>query len=436
MMLWFIGFRPGSFQGDCTYQLEQALTGKYTDWNPVWHTLLFYTIPLKLTGGKLWSMTFFQMIWFSLAIGYMSITTYEYAGKLWTIISFGYIVLNPYTGQMMLYPWKDSAFAITGLLISVMLLKILHTHGEWADKPWLAILLGFLLASLSIFRHNGVLFSIPVIILLVLWIDKSRLLIVFISFTLSMIIVKGPVYRMVNVEHTPQTVEQAVGLPMTILANVTRETPELLDLETAEFMYSIAPQETWENEYQLGNYGVVKYWSDINHQAIEDKGVIPIFMMALRSFTYSPGPAIKATLALTDIVYGIDLLDEGYIGTQIIPNKLGLVEEGNPTIASILTIYYKIIRFHGFNFLRQSACSLLIILLISLSKNNFDKNGISGLLPITPLFIYAFGTMLLLTSADSRFFYIAYITCPIYCLIEIMNKPSIVSSPENKEVPE
>ncbi|MCR4596771.1 MAG: DUF6020 family protein [Lachnospiraceae bacterium] len=422
MMIWFIGFKPGSFQGDCIYQLEQALTGKYTDWNPVWHTLLFYTLPLKITGGKLWSMTFFQMIWFSLAIGYTTMTIYECAGRLWALISFCHILINPYTGQMMLYPWKDSAFAITGLLISVIILKLLYSGDKWDDRLRNPILLGFLLANLSVFRHNGILYSIPLILILLLWIRKKSWIFVTISFILTTLLIKGPIYKLVNTEHTPQGVEQTVGLPMTILANVAKETPERLDPETTEFMYSIAPQEVWSNEYELGNYGVVKYWSDIDAQVIEEKGVIPIVKMALHSFTYSPAAAIKATLALTDIVYGIDLKDEGYIGTQIIPNDLGLVETGNSIIASVLSTYYKIYRLHGFNFFRQSASSLLIILIFGLSQNSFDYNGLKKLSLILPIFTYSFGTMLLLTSADSRFFYIAYITCPLLCLMEIKNR--------------
>ena len=29
-------------------QLEQAITGKYNDWHPVWHTIIFFTIPIKI----------------------------------------------------------------------------------------------------------------------------------------------------------------------------------------------------------------------------------------------------------------------------------------------------------------------------------------------------------------------------------------------------
>ena len=42
----------------------------------------------------------------------MCMSMYTNSGTPYSIIAFCYTVLNPYTGQMMLYPWKDSAFAI------------------------------------------------------------------------------------------------------------------------------------------------------------------------------------------------------------------------------------------------------------------------------------------------------------------------------------
>ncbi|MCR4754922.1 MAG: hypothetical protein K5868_05230 [Lachnospiraceae bacterium] len=423
MMLWFAGFFPGSFQGDCIAQMKQALTGDYSDWHPVWHTVLIYTIPLKLTGGRIWSVVFFQIIWFCVAISYMCVTIHYIAGIKWTIIAWAYIILNPYTGQMMLYPWKDSAFAITALVSMIMVIRIVYSQGVWTDKWFNCLMLGFMLTNTTLFRHNAVLFTLPLIMALFFNTHMKQWIKVVVYFLITLIIIKIPMYEVLDVYREPQSVEQAVGLPMSVIANVAKETPELLDEETSGFIYSIAPQETWENDYVLGNYGVVKYYSDINNKVIEETGVLPIFKMGLRCFTYSPKASFKAFFSLTDIVYGIDILDEGHIGTQIETNDLGIHNNGNIYIAELLDIYYKIVRLHGLNFCRQFSFSLLLILVFALAVFKLNVwNDWKKLFLIIPAFTYAYGTMFLLTSPDSRFFYMVYLICPISILLILTHR--------------
>lgn len=426
MMIWFTGFRPGSFQGDCISQLTQAMTGKYNDWHPAWQTILVFSIPLKLTCGKLWAIVFFQMIWFSLAIGYMCTVIYEYAGRWWTVIAFVYIVLNPFTGQMMLYPWKDSIFSIAGLIAMIMICRIVSTNGAWADKPSHILLLAVIIANVSIFRRNGILFSVPLLLIMSIPLTFKQWSRIIIAFIVSLILIKGPLYNIMNVKTTFPTALQSVGLPMTIIGNVAKETPELMDPTIAEFVYSIAPQETWDSVYELGNFGKIRYYASINEQPFEDAGVLNISKMALKCFVISPKASFKALFALTDIVYGVDLNDDGYIGAQIEHNDLGLIYQGNPTVASLLTTYYKLFRLHGYNFLRQSAFSILFLLSLGLAKfDSFSINALKGIAYILPVYTYSFGTMLLLTSPDSRFFFITYLICPVYCVIVLLTHNQI-----------
>ncbi len=248
LMIWFIGYRPGSFQGDCVFQYKQAITGRYTDWHPAWQTFLFYTIPLKLTGGALWSMTFFQMLWFSLIMGYVCVVVFRYAGIKWMIGILAYIMLNPYTGQMLLYPWKDSAFAMAGAVVMAMSVCIFCSKGEWADSLWRCVLFGIFAANCTVFRHNAILFTAVVLIATGFFTAKKRWLIIAMSAVLSYVVIQGPVSALLHVESDPQTVVQAVGLPMTVIGNVTKETPDKLDEETSEFVYSMADQEAWESD--------------------------------------------------------------------------------------------------------------------------------------------------------------------------------------------
>lgn len=418
LMLFFLAYSPGSFQGDCISQVGQALSGRYDNWHPVWQTLLFYTLPLKLTGGKMWSMTFFQMIWFSLTMGYLVMTVYEYSGRWWAAGFWGYIMLNPYTGQMLLYPWKDNAFSMAGALAFAMTARICITGAQWADNTFRCVILGILLANCTIFRHNAVALTAVLLLALFFMVKRVRWLQIAISFLVFMIIVEGPVYNLLDVKRTPQSVTQSVGLPMAVIGNAVKETPELLDEDILEFAYEIAPREVWESDYETGNFGVMKYYSEVDLQPIEDMGTAGVFKMAFRCMAASPKASMKAVFALMDIVYGIDLKDEGYIGSQIVENDYGIEYRGNERLADILMLYYKIVRLHGFNFVRQFAFAILVLAAFVLGR--YDLRSLrewKHLFPILSIFAYSFGTMLLLTSADSRFFYIDYLLCPLAVMI-------------------
>lgn len=420
MLVWFAAYRPGSFQGDCLEQLRQALADEYIDWHPAWHTLLFYKLPLTLTSSGLWSMTLFQMIYCSLAVGYMCMILYRYAGMLYMVIAWVYMALNPYSGQMMLYPWKDSAFAIAALIgITMAADIIMRPYIKPGDTTACTgihryIILGIVLANASIFRHNAIMLTAPLILAVLIHTGWRRWLVLVLAFLTTIFIIKVPVYNAMNVQRVNQPVIQAVGLPLTMIGNVAAEDPDALDEELSGFVYSIAPREVWETGYTLGNFGVMKYYYDIDETPIEEAGTARVFGLGLKCLRCSPGCALKAFFALTDIVYGPDIMDEGYIGAHIDDNDLGLVESGNTSVAHILEIYYKLVRLHGFNFLRQSAASLLIVLTVFLSRYRLNTlTGWKAFAIAIPMFIYAFGTMLLLTSPDSRFFYALYMMCPV-----------------------
>ena len=168
------------------------------------------------------------------------------------------------------------------------------------------------------------------------------------------------------------------------------------------------------------------YYSDINETPIDEAGVLKISVMALRCFREAPIPSIRAFCACTDIVYGIDLNDEGYIGAQIETNDLDIDYMGNAHIAAVMELYYKLIRLHGFNFFRQSAFALLLILCVLLAgygrRGQVAEDYFKKVLICLPVFTYNFGTMLLLTGPDSRFFYSTYLICPMVILLLVHSR--------------
>lgn len=50
LLLRYLASCPGGFSPDSLTQYQQAITGEYSDWHPVLHTLVIFKFPLKLIG--------------------------------------------------------------------------------------------------------------------------------------------------------------------------------------------------------------------------------------------------------------------------------------------------------------------------------------------------------------------------------------------------
>lgn len=422
LMVWFIAFFPGSYQEDILNQIKQALAGEYDTWHPVWHTLLFFTIPLKLTR-TIWSIVVFQIMWFSLALGYMCEVIYRHAGRLWATVAFAYIMISPYTGYILMYVYKDVAFAIACML-AVTMAADAYMSGELKELKWGGcILLGFILANATLFRYNGVLFTAMLLVVLLFHMRPARCAAVAGTMIICIIIIQGPVYDAVGTERSDTEVIQTVGMPMSIIGNAVVETPELIDQDITEFAYSIAPKQVWEERYARGNFNLMKYGGIHNQAPIEDAGVPAIFEMGFRCLRESPEASMDSWFALTDFVYGLDIQDKADIDVMkndIRINDYELEPAGISPLASLLDLYARVFRLKGFNVFRKLGFAVLMLLTVMLSRMGWRlfaswKRLFWGL----PVLAYDFGTMLLLSGHDSRFFFMTFTVVPVVIIMMV-----------------
>ena len=49
LFIYYAAYFPGAFPTDSIAQYQQVITGKYSDWHPVLHTLFSFWLPLKIT---------------------------------------------------------------------------------------------------------------------------------------------------------------------------------------------------------------------------------------------------------------------------------------------------------------------------------------------------------------------------------------------------
>ena len=81
---------------------------------------------------------------------------------------------------------------------------------------------------------------------------------------------------------------------------------------------------------------------------------------------------------------------------------------------TIIDNYSEFINNTIFKYLRTYGVCLLVMLVVALSRVDFKSIGTwRRALMVVPIFAYDFGTMLLLTGPDSRFFFITFLVTPL-----------------------
>ena len=418
LLLWYLAYYPGVFSNDAIYQYGQAINGIYTDWHPILQTLFAFTLPLKITG-RVDSIILFQIIEFSSLITYMAYTFLQYGQKKFAVFSVMYIVLNPITGRILMNPWKDVTFAMAATLLMIYGFRIYITEGQWMQKKGRILALAVILAAVTIVRHNAVLFAIPFLAGIIWYIcDKEICFKIVLYYVLLLILVKEPLYHALNVEEEKFRQADILGVPMTVLGNVAKEAPDSFDQETADFMFSVAPREDWQNLYYCGDYNSIKWGERTNERVIEETGAIKVIVMAVRTLFREPEVSLKGLFALTDLVYELGGTIDWEVGHWTAPNDFGITAD--PIIAGEMwNVYTNVIQESIFKyiFFYVGMINFVIIASILCKCNLREKKEFRKILLCSPILIYNFGTMLLLSGNDFRFFYLGFPILPITLMI-------------------
>lgn len=416
LLLWFFAYYPGSFSPDSIGQYSQVITGEYGDWHPVWHTFLFFTIPITLFKNPA-AIVIIQIIYFSLIIGYLALVVFEMSNIKVTITTILFIMLNPYTGYILLYPWKDVAFSMGGLLSGVIVIKLLSK--KESIKIVEIILFSIVLISTTLFRHNAILYTLPLLLVFIISLnDKKKSLYLVCCSVVFLLIIKVAFYGYLGVEKPGQRVIESTGLPLTVIGNVAKETPELMDEELSDFVYTIATPEQWQESYYCGNFNSIK-WAGAKLDIVEEKGFFGMIHLMNKCFVLSPHASFEALFALTDMVYGFEAGLEGNVGAGITENDYGIAypEVPNPIFQNIqhsIVAWNDFVNCTIFKYFRTYGVCLFALILVYLSKLTIkDISSIKKTFMVIPLLAYDFGTMILLTGPDSRFFFITFLLTPL-----------------------
>ena len=409
----YLVYYPGAFSTDSLWQYEQAVSGLYDDWHPAIQTLLAIKLPLLLTGGWVGSIALFQVVALSLTIGYGLRTVQEAAGNRFALGSMGFILLNPTISNDAMFPWKDVTFGIGALLLVSFAVRIVLSGGEWLRKPVNAAVLGIVAALTSIVRHNGVLFTVPLMLAVTLWAGWKKTIMVLIGAVVLVAGIRGPLYGALSVETREKARIEMLGLPLNVIASVAKYAPGDLDEETRAFVEKAAPKVSWD-QYEYGNFNNVK-WSPGFDEAVIEKYGNRIVPMVVSCLARSPREALKGLIRLTDVVYTL-CDDYTYFDFPVIlENDFGIRWGGVPMLQTvnekISLVLYTVLPWL-FLYVGAMHYGLMALVMAKFRLNRW--RDWKRVLFVLPVFAYNFGTTLLLTSAhdSSRFFMYTFLVMP------------------------
>lgn len=401
-ILYLAGQYPGGMSPDTESQYSQAVgQTNYNDWHPVLHTLLFFTLPLK-TGHHLGFIVFLQLVYFSLAFSYLSyVLLVNGCPPRFVFFMCIYIWSNPFMITYMMYPWKDIAFTIFAVLLFAYYIQVICTRGDWLSKRRNQTLFAAASVVCMTMRHNGILFVLSLLFIALWHLQKKELLFTILFCCIGVLGIRL-LYSGLAVEKPGMRTIETAGLPATVWCNVMQKNPMALPEDTRSVFYTLASQETYETKYNVtGSFNSIKWSGEFANNVLNEMSYEEIVLYTAQCFWYAPQESMEAVAKLTEVVWGV--------GGQDTPISVGVSENTYG------------ISYHPFTFAEKIVNQVKNFFSIGIGNILFGSHGVKLLLllilaclllaghrisamHIIPLFCYNFGTMLLLSGRDYRFF--------------------------------
>jgi len=401
----FLRHYPGGVSYDAANQWWQAHSGEYNNWHPVFHTLLIRLATLVVDRYPF--VVLLQIAVYALAAGYLTATLYRHGVSAWVALSVHALVtLTPLVRNTLMYVWKDNAMTIGAVLLCAQTIRILMTRGEWLRQWRNAVCFGLMLAFTTLVRHNALLFTLPLVVIVVCCYVGSRRMAALACAVMvgCMLLVRGPLYGALDIVYPDNTVEEAVGLPMIVMGNIKQQQPDALDEETHFFLGQLATDEEWMTVYRPNDYNAIKF--TFPRELVGEREAMEILGMAARAASKAPHTAFRAVNDTTDLVWGVDGQNEGVV-TVSNSGDLPAESYGNATLngvgSSLCAVMEAPLKLPPLRWLTENiGVQQLLLLLVTLWA--LYRSGTAVLSLAFPTLIYNLATMLLLCGNDVRFF--------------------------------
>jgi hypothetical protein len=246
VFVWWLGWHPGFASSDTIDQFGQVQSGVFFNHHPAIHTLYLYV--LSLGGSRPGLATLFQLLALGVLLAYAARWLVEAGVPTWLAVGVAWMLgLSPAVAPTTLALWKDVPFALLMLWAWIELLA-LAVDRERAERPWPAIRLGLALAGVWLFRGNGPITVLPVLLVLA-WVYRRQLRFIGVTVggaVLAVLVVVAPLYSILDVQGS--SIEPAQVFLPDVAASYTDE-PETFSEAEVDMLEAVAPPIIWTTHY-------------------------------------------------------------------------------------------------------------------------------------------------------------------------------------------
>lgn len=422
-ILYWLAYYPGGFNLDAYGQWDQVHgLQELNNWHPIFTTICYWIVTRIYDDFAFCILV--QMIVFSLSIAYLLfVLSQQNISKLWMILIAIFISINPAVGMNNVCLFKDVYFTIALIWMTIILIKIFISKGDWLCS-WINLFLFIIdLTVITMIRHNGIFYTISILLCLILLYRKQLKRIIFTSLTymLCIVFIQGPVFSYFSIEEHSNFTGESVGIPMSIMANSLVSDTENTPDEVEDFLLSIASEKEWKEKYVLGEWDSCK-WEFGGTELFQNESLIKIMKLALSTTLSNPNAAYQSLKENTRVVWQVLGPVQWETWVYIEENDYGIYENHNGLCASIVEF---ILNFSN-SFIGTFLCwnigvpNLIFILLACffITKKQYQK-----LIFLLPIIAYNLLTMLLLCGPSHRYFYFnTVLVLPILFFVFLNNK--------------
>lgn len=425
-LLYLFAYFPGGYSSDTNSQWSQ-IHGvlPLSDWHPVLHTLLMGLLAAVCDHPAF--VVFMQGVFYSAAVGYMTATLWQWRIHKPICIGIAFLLsANIGISNIMAFPWKDCAFAICTVVLATQLFKLHATQGKWLNHALHTVALGLMLCLCGILRHNGIALSLAASVWLTLSFPNAfkRIGISLLCFALFFFAVKGPLYSAAGVEREEKSLEEMIGLPLTVLAHIYVEAPESLEEDATALLELLGPRDVYVEKYFVGDWNSVKW--ELSFLPPDHGYSLPqVFGMMIRACLAEPQLAMEAMGRL----YEMSVWPSGNAYYAFAPyvdasaEQFGFVSQKNPFLSRVLNWLCRKSAHAAVSWLFWKPGFYLLLIMLACCAYA-RRRPLSSLLLPAMLIAYHLVTCVMLSSPTDFRFFLPTIMCAPIAVIGLIVRPA------------
>ncbi|WP_210465334.1 DUF6020 family protein [Rufibacter roseolus] len=413
--VYFLAYHPGMMSQDSLDQWRQVSTFDFDDWHPAFLSYLYWLLSrLWLSPGVVCVTQILALAW---VFAYGMVQLEKFGLPWWGLgLLTLFFCLFPLNGFYVNTLFKDVPFSIAFLLAFIYLLQIVESKGLWLNYKRNILAFALTLGFICVIRHNGIMTVVTIAgtLLAGYWALKRRTALLIVLVVSTVFLVKGPLYKAIQVQGRFFGVEMLMTHQIAAAINAGAA----LTQNEQRFLHTVLPQSTWQQHYNPFEVDSLVFNGHFNYPFLMQEWARREYRAVWFGIIRRNVPALLRHQAqVTDLVWNIGLQPGSYnyaVHPVIDTNEMGLqLQPVLPGLQSFLTreihnanrnYYYRTLLLRPATYLY-----LNILLLLLISRYLRWKEVLLLALPILSL---AFGVFLTIPAQHVRYLYPCFLLAP------------------------